>query len=307
MTRPTLIEGYLARLGCPTRPPSAAALAELHRAQATLIPYETTWLHLGERWGIDPHESIERIVQRRRGGYCFHLNGALAELLEALGYDVTLHRGGVHHHGPAAADIGGHLVLLVHDLPTADNPGGTWYVDTGLGDALHEPLPLMPGLYEQGPMRFQLGPSPDGVGQWRFERLAGDVEGAMAPVSFEEATTTMDAFETAHARNTTSPDSPFLRMVTAQRRPATGSTVLRGRVLTTRRGRTVERRAVTGRRQWFEVLARQLDLPLTSAGCGTDADALDRLWHHASSVPLPDGLGVGTPDRARIRPSADRG
>ncbi len=296
MTASTLIEGYLARLGCPARPPSAAALAEIHRAQATLIPYETTWLHLGECWGIDPWESIERIVQQRRGGYCFHLNGALALLLEALGYDVTLHRGGVHRDGPAAADIGGHLVLLVHDLPTPDNPGGVWYVDTGLGDALHEPLPLVAGQYRQGPMRFQLGRSPDGIGQWRFERLAGDVEGAMAPVSFEEATTTMASFEAAHTRNTTSPESPFVRMVTAQRRPATGSTVLRGRTLTTRRGAEVTRRAVTGRGAWFELLASELDLPLTAAGAGVDADALDRLWHHASSVPLPDGLGAGAPD-----------
>ncbi|MEZ5410923.1 MAG: arylamine N-acetyltransferase [Acidimicrobiales bacterium] len=296
MTASPLVQAYLARLGCPARPPSAAALADLHRAQATLIPYETTWLHLGEPWGIDPWESIERIVHRRRGGYCFHLNGALAVLLEALGYHVTLHRGGVHHHGPAAADIGGHLVLLVHDLPTAANPGGVWYVDTGLGDALHEPLPLAAGRYRQGPMRFRLGPSPDGIGQWRFERLAGDVEGAMAPVSFEEATTSMGAFEAAHTRNATSPQSPFLRMVTAQRRPATGSTVLRGRVLTTRRGDDVGRRAVTGRDDWFGVLAAQLDLSLTSAGSGADADALDRLWHHASSVPLPDGLGAGTPD-----------
>ncbi len=293
-----LIPGYLVRLGCPARPPSAVALAEIHRAQAERIPYETTWLHLGEQWGIDPHESIERIVQHRRGGYCFHLNGALAVLLQQLGYHVTLHRGGVHHNGPAANDIGGHLVLLAHDLPTADNPGGVWYVDTGLGDALHEPLPLVPGQYRQGPMRFRLGPSPDGIGDWRFERLGDDdADGGMAPVSFEKATATTAAFEPAHARNTTSPDSPFVRMVTAQRRPRTGSTVLRGRVLTTRRGDAVDRRAVTRRSDWFGLLAGEIGLALTAPSAGVTPDALDRLWHHASSVPLPDGL----------RPSGDPG
>ena len=291
MSESTLIQGYLDRLGCLVRPLSAEALAEIHRAQATLIPYETTWLHMGEPWGIDPHESIERIVNRRRGGYCFHLNGALAVLLEALGYQVTLHRGGVHHHGPSAADIGGHLVVLVHGLPTPANPGGTWYADTGLGDALHEPLPLLAGEYRQGPMRFRLGPSPDGIGDWRFERLGDDdADGGMAPVSFEEATTATGAFEPAHERNTTSLDSPFVRMVTAQRRPRTGSTVLRGRVLTTRRGNDVHRRAVTDRAEWFALLAGGLGLPLTAPGSGADPDALDRLWHHARSVPLPDGL-----------------
>lgn len=298
MTPSGLIQGYLDRLGCTARPPSAEALAELHRAQAGRIPYETTWLHLGEQWGIDPHESIERIVERCRGGYCFHLNGALALLLDELGYRVTRHRGGVHHHGAAAADIGGHLVLLVHDLPTAGNPGGVWYADTGLGDALHEPLPLVSGEYRQGPMRFRLGPSPDGIGDWRFERLGDDnADGGMAPVSFEEATTAMGAFQPAHARNTTSPDSPFVRMVTAQRRPRAGSTVLRGRVLTTRRGDAVERRAVTGRAEWFGLLADQLGLPLTAPGSCAGAEALERLWQHASSVPLPDGLGAAGPNR----------
>ena len=37
----------------------------------------------------------------RRGGYCFHLNGALSELLASLGYDVVRHVGGVH--GPDGA------------------------------------------------------------------------------------------------------------------------------------------------------------------------------------------------------------
>jgi len=161
-----LMLGYLRRLDQPAAPPSIEALSDLHRAHVERIPYETFWLHLREGLGITPRESLQRIVADRRGGYCFHLNGAFAELLDWLGYTVTRHSAGVHDAaGASPATIGNHLALTVHDLPDHANPGGRWYVDAGLGDALHAPLPLVPGVYQQGPTTFIIGAG-DGVGDW---------------------------------------------------------------------------------------------------------------------------------------------
>ncbi len=75
---------YLQRLGLEAEPPSVDALQRLHRRHVERIPYETMWMHAGERWGIDPVESASRIARDHRGGYCYHLNGALSELHEAL-------------------------------------------------------------------------------------------------------------------------------------------------------------------------------------------------------------------------------
>ena len=61
-----------------------------------------------------------------------------------------------------------HLVLQVHGLPTDDNPDGHWYADAGLGDALHEPLPLIAGRYRQGPFEFELAASDSPIADWRF-------------------------------------------------------------------------------------------------------------------------------------------
>ena len=72
---------YLARLGLDAEPPSIEALFSIHHAHVERVPWETLWIHLGERWGIDVAESTSRIATQRRGGYCFHLNGALGELL----------------------------------------------------------------------------------------------------------------------------------------------------------------------------------------------------------------------------------
>ncbi len=122
---PEDVAAYLARLDVEAEPPSVDALRRLHRAHVERIPYESVWIHLGEQWGIDPTDSLRRIAHDGRGGYCFHLNGALAELLAALGYQVTRHVGGVHGpDGPSEAALTNHLVLLVHDLPDDTNPEG---------------------------------------------------------------------------------------------------------------------------------------------------------------------------------------
>jgi arylamine N-acetyltransferase len=94
-----LRDAYLDRLGLDAEPPSAEALRRLHRRHVERVPYETLWIQAGERWGIDPVEAMTRIALHRRGGYCYHLNGALGLVLRSLGYSVHGHVGGVHGAG----------------------------------------------------------------------------------------------------------------------------------------------------------------------------------------------------------------
>jgi N-hydroxyarylamine O-acetyltransferase len=225
------VAAYLARLGLEREPPSAAALVRLHRAHAERVPYETLWIHTGDRWGVEVADSVRRIAHERRGGYCFHLNGSLWALLRALGYDARRHVGGVHGPvGPSGAELGNHLVLTVHGLPSDDAPDGAWYVDVGLGDALHEPVPLRTATFRQAPWDLTLEPTPDGgVGDWH---LTHDPDGGFTGMSWQAATTTsMAAFADWHTSLSTDPESGFVRIFTAQLRDATGVTVLRGLLL----------------------------------------------------------------------------
>jgi N-hydroxyarylamine O-acetyltransferase len=221
---------YLARLGLDAEAPSVEALFRLHRAHVERVPWETLWIQMGERWGIDPVESARRVAEEGRGGYCFHLNGALGVLLESLGYEVTRHVGGVHGpEGPSEDEMTNHLVLTVAGLPHAQNPGGTWYLDAGLGDAIHDPLPLVPGTYEQGPHTYQLAPDEGPTGDWRFVHHPGR---GFAGMAWLAAPTTMDSFAGRHTTLSTSPGSPFVRWLVLQRRHAEGVDVLQGLTLT---------------------------------------------------------------------------
>ena len=269
-----LMQAYLRRLGLAAEPPSVDALFRIHRAQVERVPYETTWIPLGERWSVDTDAAFERIAVHGRGGYCFHLNGSLGKLLSMLGYDVSMHVGGVHRVEPAAEDLSNHLVLVVGGLPTADNPAGKWYVDAGLGDALYEPLPLQEGTYQQGPMSFALKATPGGIGDWQFTH---DPHGSFASMSFRSCTGTLDEFENTHVQLSTSPDSGFVQVVIAENRHHDSVCWLRALTYGRRDRDGTHTRIVTDRDEWFGLLADEFSLTFGDV----DVDALDRLWDSA--------------------------
>jgi N-hydroxyarylamine O-acetyltransferase len=249
--------------------PSAEALRLLVQRQVERVPYETMWIHAGEGWGIDPVESALRIACDGRGGYCYHLNGALGLLLRSLGYIVHGHVGGVH--GPEGAGpgvVGNHLVLTVEQLPTEDNLSGNWYVDAGLGDALHQPLPLVAGSYEQFPFAVSLERTGGG---WH---LTHDPKGGFTGMSWTMDEARLVDFEAQNRWLSTSPDSGFVQVAMAERRDDTGVDVMRGLVLT-RIGQDAHTAApVTSRKEWFEILADTFDLRFEAS----TSEARECLW-----------------------------
>lgn len=101
-------------------------------------------------------------------------------------------------------------------------------MDVGLGDALHAPLPLVAGTYEQGPFRLVLEETADGVGDWH---LVHGVDGSFAGMSWRNEPAGMDRFAERHVTLSTSPESGFVRFLTVQRRDAGGVDILKGLTL----------------------------------------------------------------------------
>lgn len=126
---------YLARLGF-VAPPSTTieGLRALHTAHLERVPFENLDIHLGKEIVLEPEALVAKIVDRRRGGFCYELNGAFAALLDALGFEVTMLAARVH----GADGLGppyDHMCLRVE----LEEP---WLVDVGFGDNFRLPLRL---------------------------------------------------------------------------------------------------------------------------------------------------------------------
>ena len=273
-----LVDSYLARLQLDRETPSPAALGRLQRAHVEHVPYETAWIHMGHLWTVDQQASFRRIAADHRGGYCFQLNGSLAVLLGALGYNVTLHVGGVHGpDGPEEASMTNHLVLTVSDLPDESNPDGQWYVDAGLGDALYDVVPLVDGEHQQEPHTYALSRSDGSIGDWHFRH---DPSGSFVGMVFRAESTGIEAFAERNVFLSTSPESGFVKTMTTQRRDATGVDILRGKVLRRVDSSSSVDRTLATRSDWFDVLREVFGLPLDDVG----PDDRDRLWDRITAM-----------------------
>jgi len=109
----------------------------LHRAHLLAVPFENLSIHLAEPIGLHPDDLIGKVVTKRRGGFCYELNGAFALLLSSLGAHVQRVAAkvyGVDGPGPPLD----HLALFVHG---ADG-SGPWLADVGFGAHSSYPLRL---------------------------------------------------------------------------------------------------------------------------------------------------------------------
>ncbi|MFC0331258.1 arylamine N-acetyltransferase [Paenibacillus sepulcri] len=84
------VTAYLKRIGYEGNlDGSAAALAELQERHLHAVPYENLDILKRIPLSLEIPALLDKIVVRRRGGYCFELNALFGWLLRELGYPVT--------------------------------------------------------------------------------------------------------------------------------------------------------------------------------------------------------------------------
>lgn len=86
----TLLDRYLARVGIVAGPPSLSLLDQIVVRHLELFPFASIGPQLGDPLPLDPESLFDRIVLRRRGGYCFEQNALMFEILGELGFEVTI-------------------------------------------------------------------------------------------------------------------------------------------------------------------------------------------------------------------------
>jgi N-hydroxyarylamine O-acetyltransferase len=176
-----LVDDYLGRIGCPpVNRADAETLRSLHRAHQMSVPFENLSIHMAEPISLAEADLLAKIVARRRGGFCYELNGAFALLLTAIGFEVERTAARVYGGGTLGPPFD-HMALVVRP----SDGSGPWLADVGFGSHSTYPLLLEDGAEQHDPAGlFQVVPAADGdlevlkgsEPQYRLERRARSLE-----------------------------------------------------------------------------------------------------------------------------------
>lgn len=130
------VQAYLERIGYRgPLVPTAATLRALQIAHLQAVPFENLSIHAGQPIFLDEDALFDKIVARRRGGFCYELNGLFAALLRELGFEVDLLSAEAARADGTFGPEFDHMALRVR---LAER----WLVDVGFGDSFREPLRL---------------------------------------------------------------------------------------------------------------------------------------------------------------------
>lgn len=269
------LAAYLERLGLAEAPVAdAAGLAAVQRAHRLAIPFENLDIPLGRGIRIDSQAVFDKLVTRRRGGYCFEQNRLFADMLAALGIAsrpllarVRLGADG-DAHPPRT-----HVLLL------AEVGGARWIADAGFGGSYVAPLPLRDGAEAATPdgARHRLRSLDGGFGgEWLLERAGPDGDW-QAQYTFDQAQVAPVDLEQANHWTSTRPDTRFTTLHIASLALEDGFAALTDRQLTVTRGGASETRELTDAADWRAALGDIFTLAL-------EADEI-------AALPLWNGTG----------------
>ncbi|HSA91542.1 MAG TPA: arylamine N-acetyltransferase [Terriglobales bacterium] len=233
------VGAYLARIGHDgSLEPTPETLRAIQGAHLMAVPFENLDIPLGRPLRLDVEGLFQKIVTRRRGGFCFELNGLFAALLGKLGFHVDLLGASVARDDGQYGIPSGHMALRVH-CPGSAVP---WLADVGFGDSFRDPL-RMDTTEEQADAsfadgrRFRLSPLGSGM---LYEMRESD--GPWQPrYRFPLEPRPMEHFSGPCDYMQTSPDSPFTRRrICSRATPAGRVTISDLKLIVTADGRRTE-------------------------------------------------------------------
>lgn len=244
--------------------PSLRLLRALHKAHMLAVPFENLSIHYGQPIMLEEAALYDKIVRRRRGGFCYELNGLFAWLLRHLGFEVSLLSAGVARSDGTFNPDFDHLTLRVHDLEGVD-----WLADVGFGDSFRCPLRFEADVEQDGadghPYRLRrdgaderrAGPDDETVraSYWTVEQSAG---GQWKPqYRFTLQPRALSDFTERCVFQQTSPDSHFTRhRICTLALPQGRVSLSDWRLITTIEGLR-EERMLASEQEYRDVLDRQ--------------------------------------------------
>ena len=257
------LTSYLNRIGFSGEPRAdLPTLRRIHRLHLAAIPYENLDVQLGRTLGLEVDAHYRKLVEAKRGGWCYEMNGLMGWALEQIGFRVMRLAGGVRRDTGGDVVVGSHLVLAI----ALDQP---YLADVGFGDGMVEPAPIVAGAFRQDAFEFRFERLDDSW--WRFHNHP---YGGAPTFDFELKEAPRERLQIRCEWLQTSSESGFVQNAVCQRYVDGELRILRGRVLKIVRAPHVEQRTVDSLADYRAVLADLFAL---------DIAEVEILWHKASA------------------------
>ncbi len=126
MLRSEMVDEYLRVLGLHNYTLDYEFLCELVQRHVATFAFSSVGCLLGDNLPLDFDSLFNRIVVRRRGGYCFEQNGLLYEVLKELGFSPELYLARVTYNQDNHPG-------LTHRISTIEHEGQRYVLDVGFG------------------------------------------------------------------------------------------------------------------------------------------------------------------------------
>ena len=252
---PLDVAAYLSRIGYEgPLDPSAQTLRDLQVAHLRTVPFENLSIHSNEPIVLNDEALFEKVVQRRRGGFCYELNGLFAALLRALGFEVEMLSAAVARSTGEYGHDFDHMTLLVRLEQR-------WIADVGFGDSFIEPLLLdEPGEQTQGARAYKF--VSDGDHRVLMQR---NYDGTWAPqYRFTLKPHVYADYEEMCEYQQTSPESHFTKGRICTRATTTGRVTLSGlRLITTLNAGERAEEELAGEDEYVAALRQHFGIEMT--------------------------------------------
>jgi N-hydroxyarylamine O-acetyltransferase len=205
--RTFLASTYLGALDLDVDEPTPGRLDELIARHVATFAFSSVGPRLGDDLPLEPEALLDRIVRRRRGGYCFEHNGLLFEVLDELGYRPRLVLARVLLSGnPHPA--------LTHRVSVVEVAGVPHVVDVGFGaPGPHLAVPLGGDVVGSEWRRFRVVEVRPG--HWCMQALAG--EDWLSLYRFELLDYGLSDCEVGHFWSHRSPKASFVSTLVVSR------------------------------------------------------------------------------------------
>lgn len=268
------LNAYLARIGLDVPPPvTPEGLGTLLSAHRRSIAFENLDIPLGRGIRIDGDSVFDKLVTRRRGGYCFEQNRLLTDMMRAIGFDLRPLLARVRLGPPDIVPVRSHVTLLV------GLDGRPWIAEGGFGGSDLPALPLEDGAADVSPdgARHRLrkiGQAGTLDGEWLLERAGphATTDGRAQPhedwqpqYSFDLAHVAPDDLEQCNHWTSTRPGARFTTLHIASIVLNEGFASMVDRTLTIYRNGEKSVHEITDPAQYAEILRSTFLLDFSDA------------------------------------------